>query len=77
MKKLILLAIILIGCSKDEDINQCSCDLNIIIVDPTIGITGRYTIDNVPSDCNDNVDWQTIRQDLPSNHWLENVSNCK
>lgn len=75
MKKLILILLLAVfSCEKDD--KQCNCDVNVIVVDGTVGITGRYTITNVPSDCEGNVDWTTLRQDKPSNHWLDSVTNC-
>ena len=76
MKKLIiiLLALTLFSCDKEDE--PCTCNVKVIIVDGVEGITGRYTITNVPSDCNGNVDWSTVRQDLPDNHWFDGVSGC-
>jgi hypothetical protein len=76
MKKvlLVLLAVFLFNCDKDEQ--DCKCDVKVIIVDGEVGITGSYTITNVPSDCEGNVDWQTLRQDKPANHWFNGTTNC-
>jgi hypothetical protein len=77
MKKLVLVLAIatLVSCTKDEV--ECNCDVSVIVVDGAVGITGRYTITNVPSDCGSGiVDWNSIRQDLPSNHWFERTLNC-
>jgi hypothetical protein len=75
MKKLILiLALVVFSCAKDEQ--QCNCDVKVIIVDGEVGVTGSYIITNVPSDCEGNVDWQTLRQGKPANHWYSGTVNC-
>ena len=76
MRKLLLLSVafIMLNCSKEDQ--DCNCDVKVIIVDGAIGVTGSYTITNVPSDCEGNVDWQTLRQDKPDNHWFNGTTNC-
>ena len=75
MKKVIifLTLAVMLGCSKDAD--PCTCDLDIIIVDGNIGVTGSYTILKAPSDCELGFDWQTYRdeENLPPNHWLQST----
>ena len=79
MKKLIfiIIALILFNCSKESnDSRNCYCDVKIIIVDGDLGITGNYTLENVLSDCNGNIEWDDISGNIPDNHWFDGVKNC-
>ena len=74
--KLLLLALLIstIGCSKEDQENEsCNCDVDVIIANPS-GDTPTYTITNVPSDCNGNVEFDKLN--LPENHWFQNTKNC-
>ena len=62
---ILILGLLAFGCSKDE--NECSCD-----VEMTIDGTSTYTVTNVPSDCNGNVD----KNDLNPNHFFLRTKNC-
>lgn len=70
---LFLLVILIFSCDKGED--ECNCDVKIIIVDDgELGQIGSYTITNVPSDCDGNVDVDSLN--LASDHWYSNTLNC-
>jgi len=74
MKNLIfiLAMFLLASCSKDEE--NCKCDVEVAIVSDANGIEGRYTIVSVPSDCNNEVNFDALN--LPSNHWFVKTKNC-
>ena len=66
MKKLalIILAIALIGCSKDQ-VEDCNCTMKVYVSDGET--TQYYFVENVPSDCNGNV---TVRpHNVASDHF--------
>ena len=67
-----LLALLFLGCSKDEQ--DCKCDVKVVIAAPTGPLT-YYTVTGVPSDCNGNVDFKSL--ELPSNHWYQGTVNCR
>ena len=83
MRNLILILgmLILASCSKDD--NSCKCDVEIIVVSGSAGVTDSYTIIDVPNTCDsqfnnsDNFDVFREQQNLPSNHWFRKVKNCK
>jgi len=74
MKKIIFILSLLaiVGCSKEDQ--GCECDIKVIIVDGTLGQTGSYIIQNVPSDCEGNVDFHSLN--LPNDHWFYETRNC-
>jgi len=72
MKKffLIILAITLIGCFKDDDNKDCKCTMKVYVSDGTT--TSQYFIEGVESDCNGKV---IEDLDLPGDHFP--TMNCE
>lgn len=68
MKKLLILsALILSSCSKDEV--KCKCTLKV-----TIDGTGYYYMQGVPTDCNGNFDRP---ENIPQDHFIVGVQDCE
>lgn len=75
MKKILALLVfcsLVISCSKKEE--ECFCDASIILVDPELGQVGSYTIVHIPSDCEGNIDVESLN--LQEFQWFIGTKNC-